>query len=134
MAEVPGQGTESEMTLLRLEALKERDLSEIQHQILQILVPGIITTTREAAAESAIQLDALSPPLDQYQDAQDYMWAIWEIMMDIAGSYDVKPSIQQGVIRIIEELQQIAKGDVAIYGVCLFICFPFTSYCVDKTS
>lgn len=127
MAKVAGESTENEMTsgLLQLEALKERDLSEIHHQILNIIAYGITTGTQEAATEAAVQLDALCPPLDQYQDAQDYMWAIWEMMMDVAGSYEVAPDVQQGVIRILQVLQQIAKGDVNIYGVCCLVCSPF---------
>ncbi|KAI3392493.1 hypothetical protein diail_5658, partial [Diaporthe ilicicola] len=115
MAEV-AEKMEPQNTLLQLETLKERDFSEVQTQILDVLAYAINAATDEAATEAAIQLDALCPPLDQYPDAQDYMWAIWEIIMDAAESHDVTNEIQEGMIRTLQALQQIAKGDMDIYG------------------
>lgn len=117
--------------LLQLEELKKRNFSEMERLILDILAPAITTATQEAAAEAATQLDAWCPPLDQHNEVQEYMWAIWEIMTDVAGSYEVKPDAQQGIIHILQALKQIPKGHVDVYGVCRFlVCFPFTLYYV----
>lgn len=112
MTAVKGEETKDAITVLHLDLWKDEDLPDIARQIREIIARGIDSDTPKAAMETANQLDALCPPHDQASDSQDpenYMWNIWHIIMDIAGSHDVTLKMQGGIIRTIQAFQQIEE-------------------------
>lgn len=124
MAEAAEKKPDYEITLSQLEVWERMNMTESHHQILAILAHGINTATEEAAMETAIQLDALCPPRNQYSDAQEYMWTMWETMIEVSRSHKVPSDTQDGVIRILQALQRIAKANIALYGLCCSDVLP----------
>lgn len=119
---------EGESSLFDLELIKKRKLSEQEIGIVNAFSWGVQLATPEAAAEAALQLDYLCPPLEQRADAEDYLWMVWELMIDIAQSPDVKSEVHDGLMSILEDLVQGAKGDLNAWGVSAspIIQFSFT--------
>lgn len=106
---------ETENSLFDLELIKKRNLSEQDIEIVNAFSWGIQLATPEAAAEAAFQLDCLCPPLEQNEEAADYLWMVWDIMVDIAQSPDVKSEVHDGLVSIVQNLMQCAKGDLDIH-------------------
>ncbi|EPE34941.1 hypothetical protein GLAREA_10636 [Glarea lozoyensis ATCC 20868] len=69
-----------------------------------------------AAVEAAQQLDAWCPPVDQTEEANDFLWNLWEVMLDIARSPEVTTEVHIGLIRILENLRPFARGMLSVYG------------------
>lgn len=68
----------------------------------------------------AWQIDAMCPPLSEEKEARNYFWSVWEMMLDVARSPDVDIEIHRDLVRIIESLSQCAKGDLHVWGVCIY--------------
>ncbi len=100
--------------LAQLERIRRRELSEQEREILNVFAlairPGVLQA--DGAVEAARQLDALCPPLDQNKNAKDYIWAVWDIMLDIAGSPDVQDQVHHCLVSVLQELALIAKGQL----------------------
>ncbi|RFU25227.1 hypothetical protein B7463_g11119, partial [Scytalidium lignicola] len=75
--------------------------------------------TPETVAEAAGELDDSCPPLEQKEETSDYLWLVWEIILDIARSSGVTNGIHKNLISILESLRQIAKGDLHVWGVTI---------------
>ncbi|KAK4032947.1 hypothetical protein C8A01DRAFT_50382 [Parachaetomium inaequale] len=99
-------------TLMQLELVKKRDLTAQGVSILQALAHGLQPATPEAAAEAAHQLDRLCPPLEDSDQASDYLWGLWEIIMAIAGSPDVESEVHERLVEILRQLKQHARGEL----------------------
>lgn len=119
MAEEEVRDTEYRMALLELTVIKERALRDYEPQILPIVAQGVATAAQGGAADAARQLDALCPALEPDDEAEDYIWSIWDIILNAVKSYETTPEIQQGIICVLHELQQITRGEVGLYGVCI---------------
>jgi hypothetical protein len=111
----------NEMTLFELEALRRRNLrcslSDKETGILKTLACGIYPATPEAAYKAASQLDILCPPLIKDNEAQNYLWSVWDMMLEVAHSPDVTPEIQDRLVSIVQILAQRAKGNLNVHGV-----------------
>jgi hypothetical protein len=122
-----------EMTIFELEALRRRNqrcsLSDKETSILKILASGIYPATPEAASKAASQLDILCPPLIKENEAQNYLWTSWDMMLEVAHSPDVTHEIQDRLVSIVQTLEQRAKGNLNVHGVShLLINFSLTHY------
>ena len=117
----PHAGTmaENESNLFHLQFIRERNLSEREAYIVEIFAHGVQPARPEAAVEAACELDGCCPPLEQDQETRDYLWIVWEIMLDIARSPGVTNEVQERLVSILESLQQIAKGDLNVWGVSI---------------
>lgn len=67
--------TNAQNPLLKLELLKNLDLSDIEVQVLDILAYDVRATSWVTASEAAFYLDALCP-LEQREEAEDYFYVI----------------------------------------------------------
>ncbi|KAK1699906.1 hypothetical protein BDP55DRAFT_723530 [Colletotrichum godetiae] len=105
-----------ENILRQMERLKKLDLSVVEVQILDILAYDIRAATWETATEAASSLDTLCPRLEQRKEAESYFYVIWDLMTDIATSFDVTKETQDHLIGILLALQQCAKGEIDIWG------------------
>ena len=105
--------------LEQLERIRRRVLSKQEKEILNVFALAICdldsetpNAAAEAAREAARRLDALCPPLEHEKDAKDYIWAIWDIMLDVAGSPDIQDQVHHSLVSILRELKLIAKGQL----------------------
>ena len=105
--------------LARLELIRQRNLFRQEESILDALTLGIHPATAEAAWAAARQLDRLCPALENEQDARDYLWRVWHLMVDAARSPDVSDEVHIRLVSILEHLQQCAKGELKAWGVSL---------------
>ncbi|KAL2877861.1 hypothetical protein SGCOL_006809 [Colletotrichum sp. CLE4] len=105
-----------ENILRQMERLKKLDLSVVEVQILDILAYDIRAATWETATEAASSLDTQCPRLEQRKEAESYFYVIWDLMTDIATSFDVTKETQDHLINILLALQQCAKGEIDIWG------------------
>jgi hypothetical protein len=110
---------EIENSLFELELIKQRNLSEQETNILNAFASGIQPATPETANEAARQLDNCCPLLEQEKETNDYLWMVWEIMLDIARSPDVKSEVHDRLVSIVESLRQCANGDLNVWGVSI---------------
>ncbi len=105
---------DKENSLSQLERIRRRELSDQEREILNVFAhatrPGVLQA--DAAVEAARQLDALCSPLDQDKNAKDYIWAIWDIMLDVAGSPEVHDQVHHCLVSVLQELKLIAKGQL----------------------
>lgn len=77
--------------------------------------------TRDSAAEAARQLDQCCPPLEDTEQTAEFVWTVWNVILDITSSPDVTSEMQERLISIVLELQKIDRGIV-----CLdLVCCPF---------
>jgi len=104
-------------SLFQLELIRQRDPSELDTNILNAFTCGMEPATDDAAAEAARRLDESCPPLEQVKEARDYLWRVWDVMLDIARSPDVTRQVHKRLISVLESLRQIAKGDLIVYSV-----------------
>jgi hypothetical protein len=106
--------------LSQLQLIKRRQLSKQESSILAAFALAFhdlhaesgASRASDAALEAAHRLDSLCPSLDQKEDARDYLWRTWEIMLDIAGSPDVDDNVHWRLLNVLEELLQCAKGEL----------------------
>jgi hypothetical protein len=110
-------GTEG--SIFELYAIKSRKLSDQQTKVLNVLASGIYPATSDTAAETVIQLNSLCPPLTQEEDAEAYIWVVWDMFLLIARSPDVACEVHVPLVNIIQLLENFAKGSVTIWGVKL---------------
>lgn len=107
-------------SLTQLELIRERTLSQQDTNILGALALGIQPATAEAAWAAARQLDRLCPSLANEEDALNYLWEVWHLVLDAARSPDVSDEVHIRLVTILEHLQQCAKGEIDVWGVsCL---------------
>lgn len=107
----------NESNLFNLELVTKRDLSKQGTDILNAFSRGMQPATPETAAEAARRLDGLCPPLEQEQAAYDYLWMLWEIMLDVVRSPDATSEIHERFVAVLEDLRQCAKGTLDVWGV-----------------
>ena len=113
--------TADESFLLDLELIRQNVLTEQETIILNVFARGIQPATVEAAAEAAHQLDVLCPPLEQECEAANvYLWNVWDIMITIARSPEVKSEVHVWLMSILDILRQCAKGNLDVYGVSAY--------------
>ena len=110
---------DNKSSLFHLELIRQRNITKQETNILDAFACGMQPATPETAAEAARQLDSSCPPLEQENEAGDYLWMVWEIMLDIAQSPDVASEIHERLVGILASLWQCAKGDLDIGGVSI---------------
>jgi hypothetical protein len=76
-------------TILDLELIRDQTSTEQGAEIMKIFDSAMNPATQESAAEAAPQLDELCSPLEHEQEARDYCWHLWTLMIDVARSPDV---------------------------------------------
>lgn len=109
--------TTDEERLLNLELIDSiDDMPERGMHVIKIFSRGL-RNTPEASFEVACLLDYFCPPVDETEEIGDYLWLVWDIMMDIVTSPDVTTEIQKSFVKILLALKQHAKGDTKIDGV-----------------
>lgn len=112
--------TADEGSLLHLELIRQNTLTEQETIILNVFARGIQPATAEAAAEAAHQFDILCPPLEQEDEANDYLWMVWRIMITVARSPDVTNEVHIRLVSILDILRQFAKGNLDVHGVSAY--------------
>jgi hypothetical protein len=76
-------------------------------------------------------------PLTEKEEAEDYFWAIWDTISDIASSLDVTSEIQEHIITTNQALTHIAKGNVDSLNVSVcpgFITTRFVQALINKST
>ncbi|KAI1077797.1 hypothetical protein F5B20DRAFT_550415 [Whalleya microplaca] len=107
---------DNESSLSHLVLLRRRQISEQGTNILNAFARGMQPATPETTAEAARQLDDCCPPLERKEEVHNYLWTVWEIMLDTARSPDVSDEIQERLVSILESLRLYAKGDLDVWG------------------
>jgi hypothetical protein len=105
---------DNESSLFHLGLIRRRNLSEQETNILNAFAWGMQPATPETAAEAVRQLNDSCPPLAQEEEANNYLWQVWDIMMDIARSPDVTSEVHKRLVAILECLRQCAKGELMV--------------------
>lgn len=100
--------------LFQLQQIRERELSEYETSIVGIWASAMAPATRESAAEAARQIDERCPSLEDTEQTAEFVWRLWDIMLDIASSPDVTSHIQERLVSVVLELKQIDKGTVVL--------------------
>lgn len=101
--------------------LDGKDITPEHIAVLKVFARGISAATPEAAKEAARQLNDLCPPLNRTREANNWMYMVWLVMLDIVADIGSKDTVQEGCVRILEELVQCAKGTMDVWGVsCLY--------------
>jgi hypothetical protein len=107
--------------LFQLKSIQQRSFSEQETNILNLLGSVMYPATPETAMEAARQLDFFCPPLDPgNEEVEPYLWAIWEVMAEVAGSPEVTTEIHVWLVDIFQSLVLCAKGNVVVWGVSTF--------------
>lgn len=107
-------------SLLQLELVKERVLSDEERAVLRAFACGMHPATRESSEKAARAINALCPPLDQDNtEAERWLWMSWEVMLTIVQIPDVATDVFDRLLSTLEALQHCARGNVKIYGVSL---------------
>ncbi|KAK2773403.1 hypothetical protein CKAH01_03863 [Colletotrichum kahawae] len=96
--------------------LDGRDITPEHIAVLKVFARGISAATPEAAKEAARQLNDLCPPLNQTEEANNWMYMVWLVMLDIVADIGSTDAVQEGCVRILEELVQCAKGMMDVWG------------------
>ncbi|KAH0432387.1 hypothetical protein CcaCcLH18_06467 [Colletotrichum camelliae] len=96
--------------------LDGRDITAEHIAVLKVFSRGISAATPEAAKEAARQLNDLCPPLNRTEDANNWMYMVWLVMLDIVADMGSRDAVQEGCVRILEELVQCAKGMMDVWG------------------
>ncbi|KAJ3533319.1 hypothetical protein NM208_g8040 [Fusarium decemcellulare] len=110
-AETPGRNS-----LLDLELIRRRSLSEQETDILNAFNHAIHPATSETSKEAAQWLDESCPPLAQEEEASDYLWNVWDIMLEVARSPGVTSEIHVRLISVAEDIRLCAKGEFNVWG------------------
>ncbi|KFX98208.1 hypothetical protein V490_02425 [Pseudogymnoascus sp. VKM F-3557] len=84
--------------------------------ILDALTLGMQPAMLESAEQAACQLDFACPPLESNKEASGYLWNIWEVMGNIAGSPSATIEIQKRLVVVLKCLQKCAKGDLRTWS------------------
>ncbi|KAF9873945.1 hypothetical protein CkaCkLH20_08679 [Colletotrichum karsti] len=126
--------SQTESGLFNLEQIKSRPkFSEQDVFILNTLSYGVYSPSREAAEEVAYYLDGFCPPLEEQEAANNWLWNIWDILLDVARSPDTTAEIQERLISILQALQRCAKGETKVYGseARVWKDLPYLFECLD---
>lgn len=99
-------------TLFSLQEIAKRDLSTLQADILRVLSLG-------NADEAALQLDFFCPPLAQGGEVTAYLWAIWDVVIDVVRSPDTTSEIHEHIVSILQSLIPIRKGEILAWNVSI---------------
>ncbi|KAF4808981.1 hypothetical protein CGCSCA5_v011864 [Colletotrichum siamense] len=97
--------------------LDGKDITPEHIAVLKVFARGISAATPEAAKEAARQLNDLCPPLNRTGEANNWMYMVWLVVLDIVADIGSKDTVQEGCVRILEELVQCAKGMMDVWGV-----------------
>ncbi len=109
----------NESSLFQLKFIRERTLSEQETNILNAFDYGMQPATVETAAEAARRLDRLFPHLEQVKEANDYLLAVWELMMDMARSPEATGPVHERLVLIVGTLRRCLQGSLSVGGVRL---------------
>ncbi|KAK4238195.1 hypothetical protein C8A03DRAFT_33801 [Achaetomium macrosporum] len=98
--------------LVQLGAIRRKTLSERETDIVNAFALAMRprSSVPEAAVEAVRRLDSLCPPLEQGDDAGNYIWRMWEIMLGIAESLDVDDEVYWRLLSVLQELERNAYG------------------------
>ena len=96
----------------KLELIRERDVSEEETTTINALALG-------TADEAEQQLDILCPPLEEGNEAENYIWGMWGIIIDIARSPNVHEEIHERLVGILQHLKQYERGELKVYRVSI---------------
>ena len=110
--------------LSELELVKQRQPSAWESDILNAFAIAM-RPEPHAAKDAARQINSLCPPLDQREEAGNYIWEVWRMLLDIARSPDVPDEVHSRLMNVLQELKQCAKGELsskAVRGSANFSC------------
>ncbi|KAI5458795.1 hypothetical protein BGZ63DRAFT_52314 [Mariannaea sp. PMI_226] len=116
-------------SLFDLELIRDRSLTDQDVAILNAFSHAMRPATLETAAEAAYQLDFFCPPLEEKKEAEDYLWQVWVLMLDIAQSPGVTSEIQGRLISVAENVRRVAKGE--LWGKRVWGDSPLLGDCID---
>ncbi len=54
----------------------------------------------------------LCPPSAKQEEASDYLWAVWEVMVDVVRSPDATSEIHEHIVSILQGLALVAEGRI----------------------
>lgn len=113
--------TANNSQLFQLEAIRKRELSDDANAIVNIWSSAMAPSARESIIEAARQIDKRCPPIEDTEKTAEYVWMLWDIMLDIASSPDVTIQIQERLVSVVSELQTIDRGTVSLDLVSLHL-------------
>lgn len=116
--------TANSSDLFQLELIRERAMLEYEADMINMWSHAITLATQEAAAEAASLIDQSCPPSEDTEQAKEFVWLLWDIMLDISSSPDVTSDIQDCLVSVLFELKKIDRGIVRLDLVRA--CFPPT--------
>ncbi|KAK6065697.1 hypothetical protein SCUP234_12458 [Seiridium cupressi] len=99
---------ELEGSIFQLESIRGKSLTPRKTDILNALAC-------ESANEAARRIDGHCPPLTETEDAADYLWDVWQVIVDIAMSPDATTEIYDHLVTILQGLTQVAKGELLVW-------------------
>jgi hypothetical protein len=124
--------SQNEGSLFHLELVTSMDVTSRETEIsniLDALTLGMQPAISEGAEQAACQLDFECPPLERNKEASGYLWNIWEVMGNIAGSPSATPEIQKRLVAVLKCLQKCAKGDLRTWSVSRLVHQSNYQYC-----
>ncbi|KAH0432385.1 hypothetical protein CcaCcLH18_06465 [Colletotrichum camelliae] len=117
----------------RIGRFQNRDFSEQQHAIINALSIALrCDCCVDDRWEAAKKIDSLCPPSDQEENVEDWLWVLWEILIDIARfGEDTAVSPMCDVVSRLHSHH--ARGYVKIGGEerRLWKDLPMFSFCMD---
>ncbi|KAK9783983.1 hypothetical protein SCAR479_00542 [Seiridium cardinale] len=99
---------ELEGSLFQLGSIRGKSLTPRKIDILNALAS-------ESANEAVRRIDGRCPSLTDTEDAADYLWAVWQVIVDVVTSPDVTSEIYEHLVSIIQGLTQVAKGELLVW-------------------
>ncbi|KAK9414564.1 hypothetical protein SUNI508_11137 [Seiridium unicorne] len=99
---------ELEGSLFPLESIRGKSLTPRKIDILNALAS-------ESANEAVRRIDGCCPPLTETEDAADYLWAVWQIIVNVVTSPDATSEIYEHLVSVLQGLTQVAKGELLVW-------------------
>lgn len=103
--------TSNSSHLFQLDLIREREISGREADIVNLWSLAIAS---ESAAEAAGLIDRHCPPSEDTDQITEFVWMLWDIMLDIVSSPDVTSDIQESVVSVLFELVKIDRGKVLL--------------------
>ncbi|KAF4915737.1 hypothetical protein CGCF415_v001355 [Colletotrichum fructicola] len=115
----------------RIKRFQNRDFSEQQRAIIDVLATAVASIHTKSSEEAAAKIDSLCPPSDQEEEVKDWLWTLWEILIDIARFGDFRSVYS--MFWVVSSLHRQARGYVKIGSEerRLWKDLPMFSYCMD---
>lgn len=100
--------------LLQLKLIRERERLEHEADMINMWSHAITLALQGSAAEAACLIDQSCPPSEDTEQAAEFVWLLWDTMLDIACSPDGPRDFQDSLVSVLFELKKIDRGIVRL--------------------